>query len=157
MWTRSFIISVAADLNDLDLVTQRLLRNPYDFGELFNKFYSNEQANQFQKLLTSHLEIGADLVKNAKQGNTNNVNETRKTWYENADQIAAFLQSINIYWPQEEWKKLLYDHLDMTEKEATERLKGNYKEDIAIYDDIEQEALQMADLMSHGIIRQFNI
>ena len=31
MWTRSFIISTASDLNDLELVTNRLLQNPTDF------------------------------------------------------------------------------------------------------------------------------
>ena len=50
---------------------------------------------------------------------------------------------------------MLYSHLEMTEKEATLRLEGNYTADIKTFDAIEKEALKMADYMFCGIIRQF--
>ena len=40
-WTRSFIISTAANLGDLEPVTNRLLQNPGDFGKVFRMFYDN--------------------------------------------------------------------------------------------------------------------
>ena len=36
-WTRFFIISTLADLNDIDEVTTRLLQNPKDFAKLFSQ------------------------------------------------------------------------------------------------------------------------
>lgn len=48
----------------------------------------------------------------------------------------------------------MYSHLKMTEKEAALRLQGEYEEDIRVFDEIEMEALKMADYMSCGIINQ---
>ena len=157
MWTRSFIISTASNLDDLQYVTKRLLRNPVDFANELRKFYGNEKADKFQNLFTRHLLIAANLVNAAKAGNTQAADEARKEWYENADDIAAFLAGINPYWSVQEWKSLLYDHLKMTENEAAERLKGDYADDIALYDQIEDEALRMADYMASGIMKQFRI
>ena len=50
---------------------------------------------------------------------------------------------------------MMYSHLEMTEKEATLRLNGKYTADINIFDDIENEAFNMADYMFCGISRQF--
>lgn len=47
---------------------------------------------------------------------------------------------------------MLYSHLKMTEKEAALRLQGNYATDIEIFEEIEKEALEMADDMACGII-----
>lgn len=72
-WTRSFIISAAHKLPDLKYVTQRLLRNPDDFGAALQEFYSKEQSDRFRKLLRDHLVIASRIVDNAKAGDTRGV------------------------------------------------------------------------------------
>ena len=67
-WTRFFIISTAADLDDLKPVTNRLLQNPKDFAQLLAPIYGIKAACQFQELFTQHLLIAADLVNAAKNG-----------------------------------------------------------------------------------------
>lgn len=155
-WTRSFIISTAADLGDLSEVTTRLLRNPVDFAKVFNMFYDQQTTAAFENLFTQHLLIAADLVNAAKKNDENGVQAARQRWYANADEIAAFLASINFYWNKDTWQDLLYDHLQMTEKEAVLRLTGRYKEDIETFDKIESEALKMADYMFQGFVNYFN-
>ena len=46
-------------------------------------------------------------------------------------------------------------HLALTKDEAINRLNSNFARDIALYDRIESQALEMADMMSEGIVRQF--
>lgn len=157
MWTRSFIISVAHDLKDLDLVTKRLLENPVDFANVLRQYYGDEIAKQFENLLTEHLLIAGDLVKAAKAGDTAKVASTRTKWYDNAAQIAKFLASINPHWDEEEWKFMLDTHLQLIEQEVANRLQGRFAEDISDFELIEEEALEMADLMTLGIIEQFNL
>ena len=48
---------------------------------------------------------------------------------------------------------MLYSHLEMTEKETSLRLKGNYSADISVFDSIENEAFKMADYMFCGMIK----
>jgi hypothetical protein len=82
--------------------------------------------------------------------------DAEKRWYANADGIAAFLSRINPYWSQEDWKTMLYEHLRMTKSEAVNILTNNYEESIKEYDEIEKQALNMADVMAVGIVKQFN-
>lgn len=157
MWTRFFIVSTAFNLPDLQFVTERLLQNPVDFAKLLRSFYSKQTVMQFQELFTDHLLIAAALVNAAKAGNSAEVEKQRRLWYMNAEEIAKFLASINCFWSEKEWRELLFDHLRMTENEAVFTLTGQYEESINEYDKIQTEALEMADVMTCGIIRQFNV
>lgn len=155
VWTRLTIISIVENLPDVELVTKRLLRNPKDFENALEPFYGNRIASEFNSLLTSHLTIAADLVKAAKAGDSKAAAKFEKEWYANADEIASFLGSINPYWPREEWRKMLYEHLSLTKSEAVDLITKKYKESIEVYDKIEMQALEMADMMAEGIIKQF--
>ena len=157
LWTRLFIISTAFDLPDLPFVTQRLLQNPVDFARELEPLYGKQAATQFKQLLTDHLLIAAKLVNAAKAGDTAEAEKQRKIWYDNAEEIAKFLASINPFWSESTWRDLLFDHLRMTEDEASFILTGKYEESIKEYDAIQAEALKMADVMTYGIIRQFRI
>ena len=154
-WTRMTIISMIAALPDVDLVTNRLLRNPIDFERALKPFYGNRIASKFSDLCTSHLAIAAELVKAAKSGNNEAAANAEKRWYANADEIAAFLASINPYWSEEDWKTMLHEHLALTKSEAVDILTSKYEEGITIYDKIESQALKMADVMAKGIVKQF--
>lgn len=155
MWTRSFIISTAHSLPDLEPVTARLLRNPEDFACVFRKYYGNNCAELFCCLLTEHLKIGGDLVTAVKNNETDKIPVLRGLWYENAEKISVFLGRINQFWSECKWRELFDSHLEMTEKEAALRIGGSFAEDIAIYGEIENEALVMADCMAMGFIRHF--
>lgn len=154
-WTRMVILSMAFGLPDTEFATNRLLRNPQDFEAALKPFYGEAIAARFEKLFTSHLTIAAELVNAAKAGNSAAAADAEKRWYANADQIAAFLGSINPYWSTQEWQKMLYNHLAMTKAEAVDILTQKYADSIRMFEDIEQEALAMADVMTQGIVKQF--
>lgn len=154
-WTRLAIISIVFSLPDEELVIKRLLRNPKDFEAALKPFYGEKAASKFSDLFTSHLVIAAELVKAAKAGDSKAAADAEKRWYANADEIAAFLASINPYWSQEQWKSMLYNHLAMTKAEAVDMLTKNYAAGIDQFDQIEKQALMMADVMTQGIVSQF--
>jgi hypothetical protein len=156
-WTRMAIISIAMDLPDVDPTTKRLIRNPADFEAAFKPFYGGDIAHQFASLVTEHLVLAAELVKAAKAGNNQAAAELEKKWYANADQIVNFLNQINPYWTIEHMRTMWYTHLALTKSEAVARLAKDYAKDIAVFDQIEQEALMMADDFALGLIRQFGL
>lgn len=151
-WTRFFIISTAADLGDLEQVTNRLLQNPKDFARMLAPICGSKAADQFEKLFTEHLTIAAELVNAAKNKQQSAADDARRRWYKNADEIAGFLSSVNSCWCEQKWKSMMHSHLEMTEKEAGLRLSGNYAADIKMFGKIEDEALEMADYMAHGLV-----
>lgn len=157
LWTRFFIISTIEDLKDLNDVTNRLLQNPGDFARVLSAYYDPQIVSAFQQLFTEHLLIAAELVQAAKKNDEKAVMDARQKWYANADQIAYFLASINPYWDKNEWRRLLYDHLAMTEQEAVLRLNGKFQEDIQNFDSIQNEAMAMADYMFCGLANYRNL
>ena len=154
-WTRMTIISIAESLADEDLVTKRLLRNPADIAAVFRPLYGNEIADRLSNLITDHLVLAAQLVMEAKAGDSAAATETERRWYANADEIAAFLSSINPYWSRENMTRMWREHLALVKAQAVARLNKEYASDIALYDEGEQLLLRMADEFTEGIIRQF--
>jgi hypothetical protein len=47
------------------------------------------------------------------------------------------------------------EHLDLTLAEAVARLEGDFQADIAAYDEVHGQILEMADMLSAGIVAEF--
>jgi hypothetical protein len=158
-WTRLFIVSAATEsgnLPDLGPTVDRLLANQTDIGNAIKPFYGDAAGDQLTALLRDHILTAADLVAAAKAGDSTAVAATSEAWYANADEIATFLSNANpTQWPLADMQAMMKDHLDLTLKEAVARLEGHYADDIAAYDEVHAEILQMADMLSDGLIAQF--
>ncbi|MGE5462883.1 MAG: acetylglutamate kinase [Syntrophothermus sp.] len=156
-WTRLVIVSIANDLPDTGSTVDRLLQNQVDIGNAIKPFYGEEAGNQLTILLTAHITIAAEILQAAKTGDTAAMNDAITRWYANADDIAVFLNSANPdNWPLDEMKSMMREHLDLTLQEAVSYLHGDYAGSISAYEQIHLQALQMADMLSEGIIRQFS-
>lgn len=155
-WTRMLIISIAERLQDENDVTARILQNPNDIANIFANYYPLKVAGKISKLLTEHLQIGAQLVTALRDKKTAEANILNHQWYANADEMADAFSTINPYYDREELRNMLYIHLDLTKQEAAMRLAKNYPADIAYFNKIEQEAMLMADYFTSGFIRQFS-
>ena len=155
-WTRVYIIAALADLPEAEIAAQRLLQNQTDIGDAVKPFYGDAAGEQLTALLNDHILIAADLLAAAKAGDTAKFEDANKRWYENADEIAAFLSSANPdHWPLSEMQTMMKDHLDLTLEEATARLNEDWASDVVAYDKVHNEILHMADMISDGIIKQF--
>lgn len=155
LWTRNFIISDLASLEDKDAVLQRLLKNQDDIGNSIKPYYGDEAGNKLAKLLREHITIAGQVVDAAKSGNKQDLEKYNKAWYENADKIAEFLSSANPNWSNKDLKEMLYKHLQLTTDEVLARLNKDWKADIAAYDKGEDHMLMFADMLSNGIMKQF--
>lgn len=153
-WTQMFIVSALAGLPDERFVTQRLLRNSVDFGQLFGQYYGDAVGKKVSELLTEHLVVGAGLVKALKAGDTARASQEDKKWFANTDKMAATFASINPFWKQDEMKKMLYKHLNLVKQGVTYRMQGNYIAEIQNVDLNEQHLLEMSDVFSNGIWKQ---
>ena len=155
-WTRLVIVSIANDLPDTQATVDRLLQNQVDIGNAIKPFYGEDAGNQLTALLRDHILIAAEILQAAKNGDMAAQDEAVERWYANADAIAEFLHAANPeHWPLDEMQAMMRDHLDLTLREATTYLTGDFTESVLAYDQIHEQALHMADMLSEGIIRQF--
>jgi hypothetical protein len=155
-WTRVFIISSAANLQDNGPATQRLLQNQVDIGNAIKPYYGDAAGDKLTALLKEHITTAAEIVVAAKAGDTAKMVDANKRWFDNADAIAAFLSGANPKnWSAAGMKAMMHEHLSLTTNEVQARLKGDWAADIAAYDKVHEQILRMADMLSDGIIKQF--
>jgi hypothetical protein len=158
-WTRQYIVSAATlpgDLPDIGPTADRLFANQVDIGNAIKPFYGDAAGNRLTQLLTDHIAIAADAIAKAKAGDSAGLNAALDAWHANADAIARFLADANPRsWPFVMMQAHMRDHLDLTLAEAVARLQGRYADDIAAYDQVHAQILEMADMLSDGIIAQF--
>ncbi len=155
VYTRNFIISSIAGLDDSGKVAERLLRNQDDIGNAIKPIYGEDAGKKLSALLRDHILIAADIVTAAKAGDNEGVAKGQKRWLANADEIAVFLSGANPNWPVQTLKNMMYTHLALTTTEVVSRLKKDWAADIEAYDKGHAHMLMFADALTDGIVKQF--
>lgn len=155
-WTRLAIISLTTDSPDTQATVGRLLKNQIDIGNAIKPFYGKAAGNELTSQLRQHILIAADLVAAAKAGDQAKLADAQARWQQNADGIAALLNSVNPrYWKLSAMKAEMHKHLTLTTEEAVARLQGNWNADVAAYDQIHHHILHLSDVLAEGLIKQF--
>ena len=154
-YTRNYIISALADLEDAGKVAERLLKNQDDIGDAIKPVYGDEAGKKLTSLLRDHIMVATEVVKAAKTGNNEELTKANKKWYANADEIAAFLSGANPHWTKQALTDMLYKHLEYTTAEVVSRLKKDWAADIEAYDKGHMHMLMFADTLTDGIVKQF--
>lgn len=154
-YTRNYIISALADLEDTGKVAERLLKNQDDIGNAIKPIYGDEAGNKLAALLRDHILIATEVVKAAKMDNNEELTKANTKWEANADDIAAFLSGANPNWPKQDLADMLYKHLELTTGEVVSRLKKNWDADIDNYDKGHVHMLMFADALTDGIVKQY--
>lgn len=154
LWTGSYIAALALNFGNLSYYNQRMNDNIKEFFNEFLKYYGYNYARVFSTLLENHILTNIKYMVDYKAGDMQAVETDRKAWYDNADDMAAFLSQINPYWDKQVWQNLLYEHIRLTEIELI--YENTYKKKSEEQSKItENHALLMADYMAEGIIKQF--
>lgn len=155
-WTRLAIVAFADNSGDMSATAQRLLSNQTDIGNAIVPFYGSAAGSRLSSLLHDHITIAVTLLQAAKAANATDFANAQAAWYQNANDIADFLSSANPrFWPDDVMRAAMKEHLDQTLTEAADELHGDYAGSVTAYDAIHAHILEMADLLSSGIQRQF--
>ena len=155
-WTRLAIVTFADGSPGFDATAARLLDNQTDIGDAIKPFYGDAAGTQLSALLHDHITIAVEVLQAAKSGDTAAFNDANTRWYANADDIADFLAAANPrFWPQDMMRADMKAHLDQTLAEASHELAGDYPASVRDYEVVHQHILDMADMLSDGIIKDF--
>jgi hypothetical protein len=151
--TREWILQDVANEPKAKPTLQRLLQNQVEIGNAFQSYYGKAAGDRLTALLKEHILIATRIVESGKKAPVPSVPATDE-WFKNADQIAAQLHQLNPQnWPEEEMRKMMHHHLKITTAEVLAALRGG--ESIGAYEKIHQQAMEMADMLTAGIQKQF--
>ncbi len=155
-WTERAIVDFAGGLPDTNLVIGRLLKNQSDIGNAVKPYYGVEAANKLTALLKGHINAAVALLEAAKSGDSSAIAKTKAAFYANGDQVARFLHAANPrHWSLSAMKTMMRIHLDQVVSLAVDQLTGRYADAIRLYQVYIAHILDMADMLSNGIIQQF--
>lgn len=155
VYTRNYIISAVAELEDVGEVAERLLRNQDDIGNAIKPYFGDEAGSALATLLRDHILIATEVVAAAKAGNSDSLAVRQEKWNANGRDIAAFLSGANPHWNRQELEGMLQKHLDLTTAEVVGRLRKDWAADIRAYDEGHEHMLMFADALTEGIAKQF--
>jgi hypothetical protein len=163
-WTRNVIISFEvndpkskATLPDLGAALDRLFQNQVDIGNAIKPYYGNDNGDKLTALLHDHIAIAGEILTAVKTGDTAAYTDANARWYANAHDIAVFLsQTLDPpLGTLAEMDQMMRDHLDRTTDEVVARHNSDWTADVAAYEQVHAQALEMADMLSDAIIANF--
>jgi hypothetical protein len=161
-WTRNVIISFEvndpkATLPDLGAALDRLFQNQVDIGDAIKPYYGDAAGDRLTALLHDHIAIAGEVLQAVKTGDADAYRDANARWYANAHDIAVFLSQTASppLGSLADMDQMMKDHLDATTAEVVARLNGNWTDDVAAYDTVHQQALDMADMLSDAIVANF--
>ena len=155
LWTRNVIFNIIDELPGTTEAVNQLLQNQVDIGNAIKPYYGAAAGNQLTALLHDHITIAADILTALDDGNNPAFDAAWALWVANANAIAALLSSANPHWPLAEMQEMMMEHLNATAAEAVARKTGNYAADVVAFDHVHMQILEMADMLTEGIVKQF--
>ena len=146
-------IGILDELPGTNTYIGRLLLNYEDMEDALAPYYGDD-AEVLGDLIKDHLTIAADILTALNNGQPTHA--LIASWYANAHDIAVQMNKMNPKsWPLEETEQMWTDHLDATLAEATDHFTGDFAGEVAAYDQVHDMALEMADFISNGVMKQF--
>lgn len=154
-WNRNVMLCIIDELPGTEQALERLRQNKVEIGNSIKPYYGNAAGEKLTSLLNAHVSISVEVMTLAKKGKHTQLGEANTRWYANADDIAAFLAGLNSYWATDKIQLIIKEQLRFTTTQAVCRINKDYKADIIAYDKAHADVLQMAELFSEGIVKQF--
>ena len=155
-WTERAIVDFVGGLPDTQLVIGRLLQNQTDIGNAVKPYYGANAGNELTALLKEHINAAVALLEAAKSGDASATAKAKAAFYANGNQVARFLHASNPrHWSMRAMETMMTIHLNQVVALAVDQLEGHYAEAISLYNVYIGHILDMADMLSSGIMQQF--
>ncbi|MGN1203555.1 MAG: LysM peptidoglycan-binding domain-containing protein [Lachnospiraceae bacterium] len=154
-WELLYQSAVIHDLPNRKATENRLLETAEQIAAVFAPFYSENKINRLTELLKKHIEIAGRMLQAMKDGDVRTEETEEALWKDNAAQIARFLADNNTDYDYDELLTYLNRHLDMTKRIMETELSGDYTEVIRLFEEAENQTMELADYLTEGLIRKF--
>jgi hypothetical protein len=155
-WTHIVIVSFAGNLPNLSAEEQILLQNQVNIGNAVKPFYGTAAGEQLTKLLKEHILGAVAVLQAAKSGNPTTLSAVEASWFANGRQIGDFLAAANPrHLTRAAAEQMMKTHLEQVIEQGVDELKGNFAASAQAYEPYIHHILEMADMISNGIIQQF--
>ncbi len=132
-------------------ITERL-----GIGNAVVPFYGAPAGAELTKQLQQAVTDAAATVTAALANDSAGFAASKAAWYADADQTATFLAGANPNWKQSDLQVALHTCIDDALADATAQMKADWPTDVTDADTLRGQARGVADVLSAGVVAQFN-
>lgn len=155
-WTHMVITSFVGNLPNLSAEEAVLLQNQVDIGNAVKPYYGRAAGSKLTRLLKAHILGAVNVLVAAKSGDQSKLAQAEAAWSANGRQIADFLHAADPkFLSRSAARQMMKVHLNQVIQQVVDELEGNYAADAQAFAPYIRHLLDMADMISGGIIRQF--
>ncbi len=155
-WIRNLMISRYLGLGNVDEVKARLLQVPAEFVNVMMQVFGEQVTADYLQLFYEYIDLIDALITAQMANDTGEIGRITRLLYQNADERAAFITSLNpLFWDEREWRDRLYTNLRSTLDESTTFLTGDYARNIDIFSRLLDQAESTSNYFEQGLFPYF--
>jgi hypothetical protein len=152
-WVRNYMLSRYLGWGFSDQVLARLRQAPTEFISFMRQIFGDAVGDEYVVLFNNYIDLIGQFITAQLANDTETINETIRLLYQNADERAALIDSLNPYWSGEQWRNLIRNNVRTTINESTTFLSGNYPRNIEIFSSLIDQSENMSNAFADGLFR----
>jgi len=150
IWIREYMLSRYLNLGDADEIYAWLNQVTADFVNNMKQIFVEIDTAEYLQLFRDYLGLIDALITAQIEGNIDEMSRITQSLYQNADERAAFVASINPFWNEDDARVRLYNNLRSTIEESTTFLTGDYARNIDIFSRLLDQAESTSNFLAQG-------
>jgi hypothetical protein len=154
-WTRSYIVSLLADLPDSGRAKTRLFEGANDVADAMRPYCPVTAIPEMANLVRRNVLATGRAAAASRAGDSLAAASALDNWSAGSDSLAALLARTNPNWPAGKFGDLLRAYQEQTWRQIAARARQDWFADVAACDQADNEARAVADALSAGIVKQF--
>ncbi len=156
-WVRNYMLGVYLGIgSDSEQILARLRQVPVDYINILREFFGDQVSDEYLSLFNTYIDLIVAFINAQIDGNIDEINRITQLFYENENERAAFLASINPFWGETEARDRLHNLLQATIDESTTFLTGDYARNVDIFSRLLDQAESMSNFLSQGLFDYIN-
>ena len=154
MWTRFYIVSKFAGLDDTVYLSNRIYESAIAISNVFQIYYGASTKRIIEDYLRQDISYNLSYIDSLKTEEKELTKDIVSKWKENAMDFASYLSTINKSFDKDHISSMLINLIDLNIHEAETRLSKDYITDIGQFDLISYLSNSFADYLWLAIINQ---
>jgi len=149
------MVSLLANLPDIDKIEERLLRNQDSIANCMREFFGDAVIDNLIDLRKEHTTLIMDMLKAIKNGDVTKISTVESDLVTNTENMSTLLSVANPLYSREELIDMINTHLILIKYESIARMNNDYNADILYFDMNLNHIIRISDYITYGIIQRF--
>ena len=150
-WIRMYLLSVVDNLEDKDVVAERVRKVPQEMIDIFKMYAPDSVTDPLNQSLSDFVNDTTSLIDAVKEGDVEKSDRTEAKINLDIAQLASAYSNLNSAYVNADIQKMLKEYLALTKQEITARMTADYEKDVQTVDELEAAVLRLADYLSNGV------